>query len=283
MIIDAHTHIFPDFFIQERDTLIREDINFSKLYSDPKSIIINDTELIEAMKREEIEKSVCLGFPWYDIELCRRHNDFLMEAAIKNPKEIIAYCCIYPGQKGFEKEVERCLDAGAKGIGEIALYDKDLNSDTIAMLDSLAVIAREFKVPLLLHINEPVGHLYPGKVRIDLAALYIYLKRHPMTTFILAHWGGGLFFYNLLKKEVDSVLKNVYYDTAASPFLYKKEVYKLAIQLSGTKKILFGSDYPLISPSRYFRELNELGISDEDKQDILRNSFIAMENNLKFT
>ena len=37
----------------------------------------------------------------------------------------------------------------------------------------------------------------------------------------MAHWGGGLPFYGLMKKEGPEVLRRVYFDTAASPYLYR--------------------------------------------------------------
>jgi hypothetical protein len=76
----------------------------------------------------------------------------------------------------------------------------------------------------------------------------------------LAHWGGGLFFYHLLKKAVKETLKNVYYDTAASPFLYDSRIYRYAKDLIGLDKVLLGTDYPLLKPERYFKEMTDAGL-----------------------
>ena len=84
----------------------------------------------------------------------------------------------------------------------------------------------------------------------------------------MAHWGGGIFLYTILKKEVKESLKNVYFDTAASPFLYDPEIYRLAIKLAGQNKILFGSDFPLIKPARYFKEMKEAGLSKSEMESI---------------
>jgi hypothetical protein len=79
-------------------------------------------------------------------------------------------------------------------------------------------------------------------------------------TLILAHWGGGFFFYELMP-EVARAAQRVFYDTAASPFLYRPQIYALAIKIIGPGRILFGSDYPLISPARYFAELKRCRLS----------------------
>jgi hypothetical protein len=36
----------------------------------------------------------------------------------------------------------------------------------------------------------------------------------------------------------------------------------------GKEKILFGSDYPLLPPSRYFKEMEASGLTQEEKEAI---------------
>jgi uncharacterized protein len=120
----------------------------------------------------------------------------------------------------------------------------------------------------LIHTNEPVGHLYPGKTPNTLRQIYDLVRRFPANKIVLAHWGGGLFFYQLLKKEVKASLQNVYFDTAASPYLYDPDVYRVACEIVGSEKILFGSDYPLLSPARYFTEMAAAGLSRAARDSI---------------
>ena len=54
-----------------------------------------------------------------------------------------------------------------------------------------------------------------------------------------------MIFYELMP-EVSEALSRCWYDTAASPFIYKDDIYRIAPQVAGGEKILFGSDYPLI-------------------------------------
>jgi predicted TIM-barrel fold metal-dependent hydrolase len=120
----------------------------------------------------------------------------------------------------------------------------------------------------MIHTNEPVGHLYPGKTPNTLRQIYDLVRRFPENKIVLAHWGGGLFFYQLLKREVKAALQNVYFDTAASPYLYDPDVYRVACEVVGSEKILFGSDYPLLGPARYFAEMAAARISDDDRERI---------------
>jgi hypothetical protein len=100
------------------------------------------------------------------------------------------------------------------------------------------------------------------------AQIYQLIDTFAQNKIVLAHWGGGLFFYSLLKKEVKQRLKHVYFDTAASPYLYDPKVYRLAIELVGVEKILFGSDFPLLPPARYIDEMKSAGLSDAEMEKI---------------
>ena len=66
-----------------------------------------------------------------------------------------------------------------------------------------------------------------------------------------------------MKKEVSESLAHVVYDTAASPFLYQPRIYTLAAEICGENRIAFGSDFPLIPPSRYFTEMEQSGLKAE--------------------
>jgi len=49
-----------------------------------------------------------------------------------------------------------------------------------------------------------------------------------------------------------------------------EQIWKYSIRLKD--KLLFGSDYPLISPERWLREFKETKIPDEIKQKILKDN-----------
>jgi predicted TIM-barrel fold metal-dependent hydrolase len=139
--------------------------------------------------------------------------------------------------------------------------------DIEGMRPALTVMEAK-KIPLLLHTNETIGHAYPGKGETPLSRFYELILAHPRLRMILAHWGGGLPFYELMP-EIKRTMTQVYYDTAASPFLYSPKIYSIASEIVGSDRILFGSDYPLISPKRYFEELAESVLSKDDMKRIL--------------
>ena len=119
-------------------------------------------------------------------------------------------------------------------------------------------VAEERGLIVTTHSSEPVGHLYTGKGSTAPQVLMSFIGNFPDATIVCAHWGGGLPFYALMP-EVASALRNVYFDSAASPFLYTPQVYEAVASLVGADKMLFGSDYALLRPRRL---LNEVAASD---------------------
>ncbi len=268
MIIDIHTHIFPDFIRNDRARYCQNEPAFELLYASPKSKMVGADQLVAAMDEHGVDKSVTFGFPWQSMETSKRHNDYVMEAVARHPDRLIGFCCMDAMNPEAPAEAERCLSAGLSGVGELAFYCADMDCRFIAGLDGIMALAHQFDRPVMLHTNEPVGHQYPGKTNNTLAQIYAIVKKYPDTRIILAHWGGGIFWYNLMKKEVSEVLANVWFDTAASPFLYRPDMYRLAADVGGVNKILFGTDYPLLAATRYYKELDQAGLSDPQKQRI---------------
>jgi uncharacterized protein len=268
MIIDFHAHIFPASICAQRQSCCQAEPAFDLLYGAPGSRLVGPSELVAAMDAGGVDRAVVFGFPWQSSELYRRHNDFVLDAVREFPGRLIGFGCFDPLAPGAAAEAARCLGGGLAGIGELAFYRSGIDEAALDALDPVMEVCRRSRCPVLLHTNEPVGHAYPGKTPNTLAQIYRLVERFQDNTLVLAHWGGGLFFYNLLKRDVKQRLRNVYFDTAASPYLYDPAVYSIAAQTVGVDKILFGSDYPLLPPERYFKEMEAAGVSSHDREMI---------------
>jgi uncharacterized protein len=263
MIIDSHTHIFPVEIRDKREDFFHGEAAFKLLYSVPGSKLAGAEELIRNMDNEGVGKSVVFGFPWKTKDYFKRNNDYILNVVERYKDRLIGFSTFFPLAKDAEKELERCLKSGLSGVGELAFYTSALSKNTIKAFEPIAEIAQKSDVPILLHTNEPVGHYYHGKTTMTLKEIYDFLQYFSDNKIILAHWGGGIFIYYLMKKVVKGVLKNTWFDTAASPYLYDKAIYSISTEIVGFDKILFGSDFPLIKPSRYFKEMKDAGLSKD--------------------
>jgi hypothetical protein len=72
--------------------------------------------------------------------------------------------------------------------------------------------------------------------------------------------------------EVASALANTFFDTAATPFLYQPTIFRHVAEIAGANKILFGSDYPLMSPRRVIAQIESLGLPQETETMILEDN-----------
>ena len=273
MIIDCHTHIFPEEVRKDRASFCKRDEGFSFIYKDPKSRIAGVEDLIASMDESGIDRSVICGFPWKQPDLCSLHNQYLLASASRYPNRLIVFISLlFSNPDWSAKELDRALKGGARGVGEIAFYSDEMASQDISSMKPIFTQMEKREIPLLLHTNETIGHSYPGKGRTPLERFYELILSFPNLAIILAHWGGGLPFYELMP-EVAKVMANVYYDTAASPFIYSKKIYAIAREIVGAEKIFFGTDFPLIPPRRYFKELEESSLSKQDREKILGLNF----------
>ena len=84
----------------------------------------------------------------------------------------------------------------------------------------------------------------------------------------MAHFGGGLPFYALMP-EVKESLRNVYFDSAASPYLYTRDVFTVAASLVSAERILLGSDYGLMRPRRLLKQARESGLDEGELAAVL--------------
>jgi len=268
-VIDFHTHIMAPWGQANRDELSRADPCFHTLYDNPAARLASAEDLVESMDESGISASVALNIGWSSHELCVRSNDYLLESATRWPGRIIPFCMVQPtaGDLGI-KEIERCAAAGARGIGELrpdAQGYSLLDANTMAPVMDAAVA---LNMIVLLHVSEPVGHLYAGKGTVTPEQPYALAAAFPGATIVCAHWGGGLPFY-LLMPEGSKTLSNVYYDTAATQYLYRPEVFNAVIRIAGRERILFGSDFPLIRQQRALAHLRGALMPTEDETALL--------------
>ena len=270
MIIDAHTHIFPEKIKQDRSSYFKDEPEFKLLYNSPKAKISLMDELIQSMDVHKVDISVVCGFPWRTPELTRLNNDVVIEAVQAYPGRIKGLACFDVAWEGSAAETKRCIDAGLSGAGELAFYLSGIDKKALSFLDPIMAVLRENNnLPCMIHTNEPVGHPYPGKTPITLEQIYALAETFPENRIILAHWGGGILFYNIMKKQTKETLKNIWYDTAASPFLFDPQIYDMAVTAGVIEKVLFGTDFPLLPPDRYYKDINNSQITAHQKEQVL--------------
>ncbi len=267
MIIDAHTHVFSEKVPDDKKKYLRDD-NFRHLYANDRVTFADHRALMNAMDGSGVDHAVAMGFAWKESKFCDQENSYFSEIYEMSQGKILPFGSVPLDTKDVEGYVRYFSENSFFGIGEIGYYSDGLNDGHLQFLNDVMNSARKYKLPVCLHVNEPVGHHYPGKYDPEFPRLNGLFEEYSDVEMILAHWGGGLLFYELMP-EIQKTFKNFYYDTAASPFLYRDDIYEIAVNIVGPEKILFGSDYPLLKFSRYMDSVNNTGLPENQKKNIL--------------
>ncbi len=286
MKIDAHIHFTPPSIAENLEEFAEKEPYWGLLVTpDP----VNHTEqgwatperMIEDMDKAGIDSVVLLGEGQTNYENAVERNTIGLELMQRWPNRVIGFATILPRfkEKGLD-ELKRCLDDGMRGLGEIGHYSGGFSfedPDFLRMVEACI----QYDIPLLMHCNEEVGHFYLGKSIRPLRHYYRLICRYPELKLILAHWGGGLFFYEIMP-EVRQKLKNVWYDSAGGPLVFPTDaVFRAALNMIDHRKILYGSDYPLlICPEAqhepdfrpFLQEIDALGMDPQVYADIMGNN-----------
>lgn len=250
MIVDFHTHILPEQIVKDPAGFALRDDYFGFLSmttpaNHTQQFFVTYKEAIQQMNTDGVDKIVIQGWPFMSHEYCVMQNNYVIEAMKTYPDRIIGFCVVNPNDGiNAQREVKRCIQAGMAGVGELDPYGQSfsLRDDNFLKICDLCI---DFNIPISLHISEPVGPFYFGKSDVALDDYVHLIMAKPLLKVILAHWGGGLPFYELMP-EISKAFTNVYYDTAGSPLICSPKIYMSTINLVGHRKILFGTDYPLL-------------------------------------
>ena len=260
-VIDSHVHLYPE-------AINRDPRGWATAHGEPRWEILctrrrkngravqgfpGVDELLREMDRAGVERAVLLGWYWERAENCAAQNRFYAECVRAWPERLSAFAAVQPaaGTALAAEELRRAQGEGFLGIGELSPHAQGYAMDGPGMA-AVMTVAADLRWPVNLHVTDPQGRAYPGRVETPIGDFVGLARAWPTVRLILAHWGGGAPLRNdtgAAGAAVDAAdggeLANVVYDTAASPLLYGAEVWREFSAKSGAGAVLFGSDYPL--------------------------------------
>jgi predicted TIM-barrel fold metal-dependent hydrolase len=290
MRIDAHIHFTPPSLRDELQPFAERE-PFWGLLLDPGEGAhsvqgwADADQMLADMDQAKLDRVVIQAEYPQQFDTAVERNTRILGLMKRWPERISAMASLHPGAgRKALYELERCLEGGMVGVGELNPYAQGFDFEDP---DFIRIVERliERGLPLNLHVSEPVGPYYLGRSITPLDQIFHLAQRYPDLKLILSHWGGGLLFYEL-NPRIQGVLRNVSYDTAATPLQYRvKDIFEAAVGMVGAGKILYGSDYPLLVYPRQQRRpdfatfLDQIGaatLSQDDKTAILGDNFARL-------
>ncbi len=251
-LTDVHCHLLPP-ELRLPGARSWQDPWFASCHQDKPKFAAGE-DVVAALDLAGLDRAVVLGWPFAEPGLLAEVNDYVAVQAEASQGRLLGLALVNPSRPGWEAELHRCQELGLFGVGELNADAQRFELSFEGSLRALLLTLVEMDWPLLFHASEPLGHQYPGKGTAIPARMWQLvapaLESAPGLRICLGHLGGGLPFYAHMP-EVAAVCRQLWFDTAALPYLYQPGVLRAVDQLLGTGRLCFGSDFPLMLPSRY--------------------------------
>jgi len=252
MIIDFHTHAFPDALAPRVIPLLAQEAGI------PARLDGTIAGLLASMRAAGVDHSVML-----QIATKPSQNHTVNTWAIaRNEPGIIPFGSVHPHGEDWRSELNRLAAAGIKGVKFHPEYqqfyvDDDALLPVYEHLDALGLI-------VVFHAGVDVGIAPPVHGTPDHFARV--LDRLPRGRTVLAHLGGWKCWEDVERRLVGS---HLIFDTSYCNGFIDPEHMRRMIDGHGTDRFVMGSDSPWDDPSAAISAIRRLGLDEHDEQAIL--------------
>ena len=251
MVIDFHTHAFPD-KIAVKTIKHLEDITVS---TTPMHAHTDGTadSLRAVLKKSGVDLGIVMP-------ICTRDGQSgSVNAFAKGLRSdgLLSFGGVFPYQNDRLDILRGLADDGFLGIKLHPEYQGcDIDSDECA-----EIIAECERLGLLVTVHAGFDPAYSAPFKCTPEKVVRLLERVSGKNVILAHLGGQGMWDGVLDMLCG---RDIYFDTAALYGNISPETYKSVIRKHGADKILFASDCPWEDPADGLRLLYSLGLSNEE-------------------
>ena len=251
MIIDVHTHVWPDRIASRAlgtpaDGIVR--------FGDG---TVADAE--RSMERAGIDRNVCLAVA----DTAGRLEAANAFVGGLDPGRFIGFGTVHAGRSP-EDNVRSLRDNGLRGVKIHPLF-QGYPLDDRRLWDVLGALEGEFTC--LFHVGPEVAGgenlLATPRMVAEIASAF------PQLTIIAAHLGG----YHVHDEALEHVIgrPGLYLDTSWPPSIGSVDpaVVRAAIERHGPDRVIFGSDWPMADPAADIAAIRALGFDADTTASIL--------------
>ncbi len=246
-VFDMHVHVFPDAIAKKAASSTGEYYGVP-MYADGTWAAFQ----AGLSKEPRIQKSLIHSTATKAAQV-EHVNDFVA-SLISDTR--FGFGSMHADYPDIEKEIDRMLSIGLRGIK----LHPDFQGFAADSEKAFRIYAyAEGKLPILFHVGDPKSDLSaPRRIR------NIH-DSFPRLTIIAAHLGG----YGVWDEAEEFLVgQDVFFDTSSCLEWMEKEQALRIIQNHGVDKCLFGTDFPMHSPTACIENVLALGLSEADNQKI---------------
>jgi uncharacterized protein len=256
MMIDVHTHAFPDEVAPKAVAAIETGAP-DGFYAAGDGTLDG---LAQSMRQSNIDVSVVLPVATKPAQLVTINRWAAEKHAPENG--IVFFGGVHPEDPEWENTIETICDAGLPGVKMHSEFQR-FALDTTEMIPRYKMLA-EAGLIVLFHMGDEL--FVPCEKRATPAMLAHLLEKVPDLRVIAAHGGA----FRQWSDFIDRVAGHprVWIDTAFLPGYISQDTWEKVIEAHGIDRVLFGSDYPWMSQEKVSEFIKSSACSSEELEKI---------------
>ncbi len=234
MIIDFHTHVFPDRIASKTIEMLSQKGGIPP-FSDGTT-----AGLLSEMEKAGVDISITLPVITNpaQFESVNRFAAELNSFFADKERRLISFGGIHPDCDDIDAKMKTIKDMGFLGVKLHPDYQGVFIDDERYM--RIMECAREYDLIVITHSGVDTG--FRGEsVRCTPERALKLIRKVPHSKFVLAHYGANEMFDEVIEKLCG---EDVYFDTAYILRFVGEEKFKKILEMHGEDKILFASDSP---------------------------------------
>ena len=255
MLIDFHTHTFPDSIAPKAIRKLEEGIERTQGHAVLKANTDGTLSgLVDSMNKYGVDISVVMPIAT-TVDQHTTINTFAKNTT--DNKRIISFGSLHPREEHWDKTLEDVKELGLHGI-KLHPEFQDFYVDEPIVVD-IVKKAKELGLYVLFHCGADLGFHPPVKCTPE--RLRKVIDKCGGENIIAAHFGGFM-----LWNDVKTYLAGtpIRMDTSMTSGFLENDLMKEIISIHGADKILFGSDSPWQTPKDALDKLLSLGLANEE-------------------
>ena len=265
MIIDFHTHTFPDDLADRAVGTLAHSGGIHN-YLDGRVHSLTDS-----MKKAGIDYSVLLPVATKPSQ-CNTINTLALKTnETSDTTGLISFGAIHPDCENFREILNWLSNNGFKGIKLHPVFQKTNIDD----MQSLRLIDYASSLGLIILIHAGYDVSFPGCDESSVDRLTTMIQEVKPEKLVLAHMGGWGQWNEVTRILEEDYMKNVYLDTSScvkklsdKPHLPMNK-FKKMVTIHDASHILFGSDSPWDDQADAVDLIKQCGFTEKDTEAIL--------------
>lgn len=251
MIIDAHAHIFPD-RIADRASAGIGDFYDLRINHDGRL-----STLFKVGEEAGVDRFIVQSVATVPAQV-ESINSFIAESVRTYPDKLVGFGALHPDYEHIERETERIISLGLKGIKLHSDFQRFDIDDPKAFPIYEAAQARG--LPVLFHVGD-FRYEYSDPERLARVA-----ELFPDLTIIGAHFAG---WSEWDKAERLFAGGKIYSDLSSSLYAMTPERAGELIHRLGVERVMFGTDYPMWTAKEELERFARIPLTEEERELIL--------------